>query len=133
MKLCSLVFKAKYYGDLSFSYESPMPELSGVRVCFFSPHLRCLSFLWSVSQGCLALVHSSVLHTFSEMVSSLHFECGKFVLLVFGSFSGLFILSYLVVSMGCGTLRILQLCHLPWKYSCMFFIDSPYYIEGVFF
>ena len=95
----------------------PLSGVSGVGSGLLpSMNLPCSSLLQTVPHVCLAPDHISAVSTLYDVVST--FSCGDAVLSVFRSFSRSFTLVWILLS-SCiyemSELKILQLCHFPWK------------------
>lgn len=93
MKLCPLVFKGKCYGDLSSLCGFLVPGVPSVRVCFFP---------FSVPVASLPSVDSPEgLPTFFSVAYSVQLAVES-VLPIFGLFSGLFALMWVLSGCICG-------------------------------
>lgn len=87
-----MVFKANCYGDL-FS----LCELPSVQI-YFSLSIPAASLQWTLPQVCLVPYHISAFPTYLMWLTSSLYLAEKFILSVFGLFSGLFALMWMLSS-----------------------------------
>ena len=84
-----LLFKAKYYGDLSSPYGFPVTGVPGVGIrSSSSPYLLCPSLLQSLLWSLLAPDYVSVLPTIFIVASCLHLAVESWLWQALGHFLG---------------------------------------------